>query len=110
MNIDIPIKVVVSSQASVTITSKYDGVIKKIYYDVDDIARVGTTLVDIEISDDNRKSPYKHFQYAKASPIFCTNLTKILRSIESNPLDSTFLYLFSNDPSSRTSVLLSINN
>ena len=41
-----------SLQASVTITSKYDGVIKKIYYEVDDMARVGTTLVDIEILDD----------------------------------------------------------
>ena len=39
-------------QASVTITSKYDGIIKKIYYEVDDMARVGTTLVDIEILDD----------------------------------------------------------
>ena len=38
-----------------TITSKYDGVIKRIYYEIDDIARVGTALVDIEISDDNRK-------------------------------------------------------
>ena len=38
-----------------TITSKYDGVIKKIYYEIDEIARVGTTLVDIEISDDNGK-------------------------------------------------------
>ena len=37
-----------------TITSKYDGVIKKIYYDVDEIARVGTTLVDIEISDSGK--------------------------------------------------------
>ena len=44
--------VIFSLQASVTITSKYDGVIKKIYYEVDDMARVGTTLVDIEILDD----------------------------------------------------------
>ena len=35
-----------------TITSKYDGVIKKLHYNVDDVARVGTALVDIEIADD----------------------------------------------------------
>eukprot|EP00794_Sanderia_malayensis_P008073 gene8073-8937_t len=39
-----------SDKASVTITSKFDGVIKKIYYGVDDIARVGLTLVDIEVA------------------------------------------------------------
>ena len=38
-------------QASVTITSKYDGVVKKLHYAVDDIARVGKALVDIEVSD-----------------------------------------------------------
>uniref|UniRef100_A0A8C9S684 Dihydrolipoamide acetyltransferase component of pyruvate dehydrogenase complex n=1 Tax=Scleropages formosus TaxID=113540 RepID=A0A8C9S684_SCLFO len=37
-----------SDKASVTITSRYDGVIRKLYYDVDSIALVGTPLVDIE--------------------------------------------------------------
>ncbi|XP_017260604.1 lipoamide acyltransferase component of branched-chain alpha-keto acid dehydrogenase complex, mitochondrial [Kryptolebias marmoratus] len=37
-----------SDKASVTITSRYDGVIKKLYYDVDAIAFVGKPLVDIE--------------------------------------------------------------
>lgn len=37
-----------SDKASVTITSRYDGVIKKLYYDVDTTAIVGKPLVDIE--------------------------------------------------------------
>ncbi|XP_056133506.1 lipoamide acyltransferase component of branched-chain alpha-keto acid dehydrogenase complex, mitochondrial isoform X3 [Lampris incognitus] len=37
-----------SDKASVTITSRYDGVIRKLYYDVDATALVGTPLVDIE--------------------------------------------------------------
>ncbi|VDK67401.1 unnamed protein product [Litomosoides sigmodontis] len=40
-----------SDKASVTITSRYDGVIKKLYYNVEDVAKVGTTLVDIEVAD-----------------------------------------------------------
>lgn len=45
-----------SDKASVTITSRYDGVIKKLYYEVDDTALVGKPLVDIEVSKEGGMS------------------------------------------------------
>ena len=36
-----------SDKASVTISSRYDGIIKKLHFDVDDIAQTGDALVDI---------------------------------------------------------------
>ena len=38
-----------SDKASVTITSRFSGIIKKLHYEVDDEAKVGNPLVDIEI-------------------------------------------------------------
>ncbi|XP_076150702.1 lipoamide acyltransferase component of branched-chain alpha-keto acid dehydrogenase complex, mitochondrial-like [Alosa pseudoharengus] len=46
-----------SDKASVTITSRYDGVIRKLYYNVDDTALVGTPLVDIETNRAQEGSP-----------------------------------------------------
>ena len=40
-----------SDKASVTITSRYDGLIKTLYYKIDDVALVGSTLLDFEIDD-----------------------------------------------------------
>lgn len=62
-----------SDKASVTITSRYDGVIKKLYYDVDTTALVGKPLVDIETessSGENKKTEntlHKYFTLDKIS-------------------------------------------
>ncbi|ETN79155.1 putative dihydrolipoyllysine-residue acetyltransferase component of pyruvate dehydrogenase complex [Necator americanus] len=40
-----------SDKAAVTITSRYDGVIKKLHFNVDDVARVGQPLVEIEVAE-----------------------------------------------------------
>lgn len=50
-----------SDKASVTITSRYDGVIRKLHYDVDSIAFVGKPLVDIETDGGHGKIATKTY-------------------------------------------------
>lgn len=46
-----------SDKATVVITSRYSGIIRKIHYEVDDYAKVGTPLVDIYDEEDDKISP-----------------------------------------------------
>ncbi|PAV71490.1 hypothetical protein WR25_12229 [Diploscapter pachys] len=45
-----------SDKAAVTITSRYDGTIKKLYYKVDEMAFVGKPLIDIDVASDVAES------------------------------------------------------
>lgn len=58
-----------SDKASVTITSRYDGVIRKLHYSIDDIALVGKPLVDIEI--DASKGIVNHFFFSCIFYVHC---------------------------------------
>ncbi|CAG0884409.1 unnamed protein product [Cyprideis torosa] len=52
-----PLCEVQSDKASVTITSRYDGIIKKIHHEIDATAFVGKPLVDIEVNEDEKITP-----------------------------------------------------
>ncbi|KAJ8670626.1 hypothetical protein QAD02_001885 [Eretmocerus hayati] len=41
-----------SDKASVTITSRYDGIVRNLHYKLDEMCLVGSALIDIEIEDD----------------------------------------------------------
>lgn len=45
-----------SDKASVTITSRFDGIVKKLHYEIDEIAQTGDALVDIEVEDSSQDS------------------------------------------------------
>lgn len=64
-----PICEVQSDKASVTITSRYDGVISKTYYAVDDMAKVGLPLVDIEVAGSHSDAPVEELQEKDAIPL-----------------------------------------
>jgi len=46
-----------SDKASVTITSRYDGVISKLYHEIDETALVGSPLVDVQLDGEAAPDP-----------------------------------------------------
>jgi 2-oxoisovalerate dehydrogenase E2 component (dihydrolipoyl transacylase) len=57
-----------SDKASVEITSRFDGVIKKLHYNVGDMARVGTALIDIDAEGEGDAPAAKPSAPAPSSP------------------------------------------
>lgn len=57
-----------SDKASVTITSRYDGVISKLYHEVDETALVGSPLVDIELDSGEAPDPTGASQVVDTPP------------------------------------------
>jgi len=64
-----PICEVQSDKASVTITSRYDGIISKLYHNVDDMALVGKPLVNIELAGSSSGGPVEELQEKDAIPL-----------------------------------------
>ncbi|PIK44879.1 putative lipoamide acyltransferase component [Apostichopus japonicus] len=59
-----------SDKASVTITSRYDGVVVKLHHEVDDIALVGKPLIDIESEkSEESQADQVEMAYADIEPV-----------------------------------------
>ncbi|KAK6178680.1 hypothetical protein SNE40_011207 [Patella caerulea] len=77
-----PVCEVKSDKASVTITCRFDGIIRKLHYDVDETAQVGKPLLDIEVDkikdaqtdhvDDVEEVPSSTHQTIKGSKVLAT--------------------------------------
>jgi pyruvate/2-oxoglutarate dehydrogenase complex dihydrolipoamide acyltransferase (E2) component len=77
-----------SDKASVTITSRYDGIICKLYYNVNDTALVGLPLVDIEVSDKADTGKFKIQFIIYVGWLLLLDVTTLLQ------LKNNFRYMF----------------
>ncbi|XP_033364658.1 lipoamide acyltransferase component of branched-chain alpha-keto acid dehydrogenase complex, mitochondrial [Bombus vosnesenskii] len=82
-----------SDKASVTITSRYDGLIKALHYKVDDVALIGDSLLDIELDGDNGNMEVKTTMISdKQHPQQQTIKTDNKQSVKGDEEDSAVKY------------------
>ncbi|XP_060815173.1 lipoamide acyltransferase component of branched-chain alpha-keto acid dehydrogenase complex, mitochondrial [Bombus pascuorum] len=81
-----------SDKASVTITSRYDGLIKALHYKVDDVALIGDSLLDIELDGDNGNMEVKTMISDKQHPQQQTIKTDHKQSVNGNEEDCVVKY------------------
>ena len=71
-----------SDKATVEITSRYDGVITKLHYEVGELAQVGTALIDIEVEGEvETEAPASKKEPAAAKPTPPPATTKPIETI-----------------------------
>ena len=71
-----------SDKATVEITSRYDGVITKVHYEVGELAQVGTALIDIEVEGEvETEAPASKKEPAAAKPTPPPATTKPIETI-----------------------------
>ena len=81
-----PLCEVQSDKASVEITSKYSGVIKKIYFGQDDVVQTGDTLLEIEVEGDGEsEQPAEQEVAASEQAAESGTMTKELKEPEPEP-------------------------
>ena len=56
-----------SDKATVTITCRYDGIVRAVHFAEEEICKVGQALVDIEVSDEGKKYFIIFFCYLTSS-------------------------------------------
>ncbi|XP_071876363.1 dihydrolipoamide branched chain transacylase E2 [Bombus fervidus] len=81
-----------SDKASVTITSRYDGLIKALHYKVDDVALIGDSLLDIELDGDNGNMEVKTMISDKQHPQQQTIKTDNKQSVKGDEEDCVVKY------------------
>ncbi|XP_068965389.1 lipoamide acyltransferase component of branched-chain alpha-keto acid dehydrogenase complex, mitochondrial [Bombus flavifrons] len=81
-----------SDKASVTITSRYDGLIKALHYKVDDVALIGDSLLDIELDGDNGNTEVKTMISDKQHPQQQTIKTDNKQSVKGDEEDYAVKY------------------
>ncbi|XP_048266185.1 lipoamide acyltransferase component of branched-chain alpha-keto acid dehydrogenase complex, mitochondrial isoform X1 [Bombus terrestris] len=81
-----------SDKASVTITSRYDGLIKALHYKVDDVALIGDSLLDIELDGDNGNMEVKTMISDKQHPQQQTIKTDNKQSVKGDEEDCAVKY------------------